>query len=259
MRRIRPEVRPPAIWGVWNLSELSPDRRFAPVSDHLARNQYVQGGLQTSHTTLTVGDEQAEQFSGLQRVRSVQVGPVSGGTVTVQVQVEGRDIFDDASRPVSGGAVQEPTDVYLMPAGTPVVSIIEADSGTPASDANVVLEIESYVLAPKIPHMVLHGKDRYRISRRRSVEIINSGGSELPPHPLGGVTRDAILHATSPSVEQLRILSGYRILNTQRIGVNLLGGTNTWGSHADGLPIPRPGRGPGPGSGGGPKGSRAKG
>lgn len=181
MKRILPGTKGPRIPGLeLRLSEHLPDERRPKLADILTRNEYAQSTLSSDHTDLTVGNTQTQTTDDLQRVRSVQVGSVSGGTVTIQMQVEGRDIFDDAARPVSGGEVQRPTEVYTFPAGSVVDTIVEASSGVPTGTANVVIETEPYVLGPRFEERVLRGKDRLLGSKRREAERYNNSGGRVP-------------------------------------------------------------------------------
>lgn len=155
------------------LSDHMPDRRRGSIPDLLARHRYWQDSMSSQHTTLTVGNTVTQTTDEQLRIKNVQVGTVTGGTVTVQVQVEGRDIFTDASRPVSGGAVMEPTDIYTFPAGTPIATIIEASSGVPAGAANIVIATEPFELLPRSDLVELQGKDRLKMSSRRLAQQAN--------------------------------------------------------------------------------------
>jgi len=176
MRKTLPGTKQPRIPRLWHLSEYLPDARYASLPDVAARWRYSSASLQSTHTTLAVNDEaNAETDGQTQRIRSMQVGAVAGGTVTVQLQVNGRDIFDDAERPVSGGAEKEATAIYEFPPGTPVVTVIETTSGVPTGEADTIISTELFTLLPQIPTVVLRGKDRLRVSRRREAERANTG------------------------------------------------------------------------------------
>ena len=191
------------------LSDFMPDRNRSAISDILARNRFFQAGMQADHTTLTVGNTVTQTTDELQRVRSIQVGTVAGGTVTVQVQVDGRDIFADASRPVSGGAVGEPTDVYTFPAGSVISTIIEADSGTPTGTANIVIEAEPFQLLPRSEMVELRGKDRLLLHRRREHELA-AAGVDFIERSLIHRTRRASLDAQSTDAGQEQLASEQR-------------------------------------------------
>lgn len=129
----------------------------------------------TQHTALAVGDTKTQLASELLRIRGAQAGTVAGGTVTFQVQADGRDLFSDALRPVSGGAFQEATDLYTIPPGTVIGTVIEATTGTPTGNANIVIDMEPYVRPPVVKVIVLRGKDRMFMSRRLDAEAANRG------------------------------------------------------------------------------------
>jgi len=176
MRKTLPGTRQPRIPRLWHLSEYLPDDRYASIPNVAARWQYSSDSLQSTHTTLAVSNEANAETDGMtQRIRSMQVGAVSGGTVTIQLQVNGRDIFDDAERPVSGGAEKEATHIYEFPPGTPVVTVIEATSGVPTGEADTSISTEPFTLLPQIPTVTLRGKDRLRMSRRRDARRANTG------------------------------------------------------------------------------------
>lgn len=197
MRRILPGTKPPKVPGIFNLSDILPDPRRPAIRDVAQRNIYLHGALVSNHTTLSVSDEQAAETDGLpQRLRSVEVQGVSGGTVTVQVTVAGRDAFDDAVRPVSDAGPSEVTDIYVFPPGQEVHSIIEATSGTPTGTANVLIETEPYVLLGRFQPIELQGKDRLFPSRRRTARYLNTNTappgaeqvSRLYAYSFGGVS-----------------------------------------------------------------------
>jgi hypothetical protein len=100
---------------------------------------------------------------------------VTGGTVTVQVYVDGRPLYDDTQRPVSDSGWKEATDLYIVPAGSVVTTTIEATSGTPAGTANVSIDTEPYTLVPRSATVELHGRDRLRVSNRRAAAAVNAG------------------------------------------------------------------------------------
>jgi len=168
-------LKPPRVPGVWYLSDLLPDPSRPALKDMAQRNIYLQGQLSGTHTTLAVSDAVALETDGVsQRLRSAQVGTVSGGTVTVQVQVNGVDAFDDASRPVSGAAPQDVTNMYIFPPGTAVTTIVEATTGVPTGEASVVIDTEPHVLLGKFQPVKLEGKDRLFPSRRKAAEVLNT-------------------------------------------------------------------------------------
>ncbi len=177
--------------------DLRADRARPVLADVAARNRFYPGAITTTHTALAVSDTQTTLGEELQRIRSVQVGAVAGGTVTVQVQAEGRDLFDDTLRPVSGGAVQEPSEPYLIPAGTPITTIIEATSGAPTGTVGVVIETETLEVSPRPVRVELRGKDRMFPSRRREADALNRGESLLPPRKL---TRTPVFDRTEPAL-----------------------------------------------------------
>src|SRR3989304_1193517 len=184
MRKTLPGTKQPRIPRLWHLSEYLPDARYPSIPDVNSRWRYSSASLQSTHTTLAVNDEaNAETDGQTQRIRSMQVGAAAGGTVTVQLQVNGRDIFDDAERPGSGGAEKEATAIYEFPPGTPVVTAIEATSGVPTGEADTIISTELFTLLPQIPTVVLRGKDRLRVSRRRGAERANTGVDTGPPPP----------------------------------------------------------------------------
>lgn len=174
MKKVLPGVKPPRIPGVWHLSDLLPDPARPALADVRDRNLFLSGELESTHTTLAVSDEATAETDGMpQRLRSVEVGAVAGGTVTVQVQVNGVDAFDDASRPVSGAGPSDVSSPYVFPAGTSVVSVIEATTGVPTGEANVVIETEPYILRPRRQPVELRGKDRLRVSKRKAARAAN--------------------------------------------------------------------------------------
>lgn len=173
--------------------DIMPDHGVGALRDARRRNVFLKSSMSASHTSLAIGDKQLAAFaSETMRLRVAQVGAVSGGTVTVQVQIDGRDIFDDANRPVSGGAAQDATSIYIIPSGSVVETIIEATSGTPTGTANVVIETEPYVLNPRPEPIGLAGRDRLFPSVRNAVARINEGaavvaeGSALQRQAEGG-------------------------------------------------------------------------
>ncbi len=129
----------------------------------------------TQHTALAVGDTKTQLASELLRIRGAQAGTVAGGTVTFQVQADGRDLFNDALRPVSGGSFQEVSDIYTIPPGTVIGTVIEATTGTPTGNANVIIDMEPYTRPPVPRFIVLRGKDRLFMSRRLEAEAANRG------------------------------------------------------------------------------------
>ena len=155
------------------------DQHRAAIPDLRTRNLFFQDSMATQHTTLAVSNTITKTVDEFMRIRSVRVGTVTGGTVTIQVQVDGRDLFDDTLRPVSGGAVREPTNVYTFPAGSAVSTIIEATSGVPSGNANVVIEIEPYRLAPQLPTVAPSGGDRLPPSRRERADLLNATGATV--------------------------------------------------------------------------------
>jgi hypothetical protein len=141
----------------------------------MARNLYTATSLSTGLGDVAVSTEATTVTTEPTRIRSAQVQGVSGGTVTVQVYADGRPLFDDTQRPVSGGAPMEATDLYTVPAGTVVTTVIEADSGTPTGTPSVLIEAEAYTLVPRSDRVELRGKDRLRPSRRRRAAMVNEG------------------------------------------------------------------------------------
>jgi len=162
---------------VSKLSDYLPDPRRPALPDILNRNLFFQAVETTTHSTLAIGNEQEELTHELQRIKRVRVGDVTGGTVTIQVQVDGRDMFLDANRPVSGLEEREPDARYTFPAGSVLKTIYEAETGVPASDVRVVIELEPFVLVPPLPEVKVEGKDRLFPSRRRAAQQINDEGS----------------------------------------------------------------------------------
>ena len=180
MRKFLPGVKGAHIVGLYELSPLLPDPSRAALRDTQQRNLYLQTYLWSTHSTLAVNDtESAEGDGHPERIRSVQVGEVTGGTVTVQVQVEGADVFLDDERPVSGGEPEEASAPWIFTAGTPVATIIEATTGTPTGDASVVIETEMYLLLSKFVPIKLKGRDRLHTSRRKYAAALNAAA--LPP------------------------------------------------------------------------------
>src|SRR3972149_5354174 len=87
MRKTLPGTKQPRIPRLWHLSEYLPDARYASLPDVAARWRSSPASLQSTHTTLAVNDEaNAETDGQTQRIRSMQVGAVAGGTGTVQLQ-----------------------------------------------------------------------------------------------------------------------------------------------------------------------------
>lgn len=183
------------------LQDHLPDPRRPALPDLRERNQFFRAELSASHSTLTVGNTQTQTTTEQQRIRSVQVGAVSGGTVTVQVQVDGRDMFLDGHRPVSGSGPSDSSDVYVFPAGSVVSTIIEASSGVPTGTAQVAIETEPYVLLPWSDTVQLHGK--LRISRRRVADDLNAGlvfrGAEATQARQSAIGRSVVAEPKAPS------------------------------------------------------------
>jgi hypothetical protein len=127
----------------------------------------------TQHTTLAVNETLTFTTTELLRIRGAQVQTVSGGTITVQVQANGRDLFDDTVRPISGAAPQEVTHLYTIPAGSAVSTIVEATSGVPTGTANIIVNVEPFEVLPK-PAIALIGRDRLRLSRRIEAQQIDA-------------------------------------------------------------------------------------
>lgn len=161
-----------------SIRDFFPDPRRPALRDIQDRLLYLRGAMSSSHTSLSVSDTaQAGKATELQRIRSVEVGDVSGGTVTIQVQVDGRDVFKDGNRPVSGGVNRIPDSRYYnFPAGSVVTTIIEATSGVPTGTASVVIDTEPFVVVPIIPELKLKGKSRLFVDRRRAVRAYNEAG-----------------------------------------------------------------------------------
>lgn len=172
MIRVFPDQRQPRLGGPWHTGDYLPDPARPAIADTGDRNVRFLSEAATEHTSLVVSDTQSLEFDEPTLIRTVTVGPTSGGTVTVQVQVDGRDIFDDTARPTSGTAV-EPTDSYLAPARTPVSTIIEATSGTPTGSTGVVLDTEGAVLLERHAPVVLEGADRLHIGQRLAALTAN--------------------------------------------------------------------------------------
>lgn len=173
MKRIG--LKPPRVPGIWSLSDLLPDPARPAMRDVAQRNIYLQGALASTHTSLAVSDTVSAETDGMpQRLRTVQVSGVAGGTVTVQVQVNGVDAFDDASRPVSGAAAAEVSNIYIFPAGTSVKTVIESTTGAPTGEAEVDIQAEPYVLLGRFQPVELQGKDRLFPSRRKAARVINT-------------------------------------------------------------------------------------
>ena len=161
------------------LSDHLQDARRPAIPDLRTRNLFFRDTVTTIHTSVAVNSTQTLIADETQRIRSVRVGTVTGGTVTVQMQVDGRDLFDDTVRPVSGGAVREPTNLYLFPAGSAIQTIIEATSGVPVAPANVVIETEPYYLAPQLPEVTPTGGDRLPPSWRERRDLLNAVGATV--------------------------------------------------------------------------------
>ena len=169
------------------LSDLLPDSRFPAITDVLARYRFFKSSLLTTHTTLAVNETVSRITEEAQRLVRVQVGAVSGGTVTVQVQVDGRDMFTDAVRPVSGGAVQDATATHVFPAGALVSTIIEATSGAPTGSTGVIIETEPFELIPRAEPVKLEGPDRLKPSARRQARVASAGVKAEPRGLIGPV------------------------------------------------------------------------
>lgn len=157
------------------LSDYLPDQRRSAIGDMLARNLFLRSSLLTTHTTLAANDTVTTQASESLRIREVQVGAVSGGTVTLQVYVDGVPVFQNSLRPVSGGAVRQPhlRDRWVIPGRSIVKTIIEATSGAPTGSANVVITTEPFVMVPQTPEIALKGRGRLRVSLQRFVDAFN--------------------------------------------------------------------------------------
>ena len=229
-------------FGNLSLSDHLPDPRYAAIPDMRRRNVFSGGSMVNALAAVAVSTTTTTYTTEPLRVRSAQVGAVTGGTITVQVQADGRDLFDDTQRPASGAAPKEATDLYIIPAGTPITTTIEADSGIPTGTANVVLETEPFRLLPQLETVVLRRGDRLHVSRRNEAEIANSGRSLIGTGLLGAKDSQSDL-----GWQQLRELIGItnaNLLNSDAIAKASAGGA---GQHpgAPGGP-PRPG-GPRPG------------
>lgn len=164
------------------MKDYLPDPRRPSLQDIRERYLYLRGNINSQHTSLSVSDTvEATKTTELQRVRSVEVGEVSGGTVTVQVYVDGRPVFLDAERPVSGGGSMAPSNRYYnFPAGSVVKTVIEATSGVPAGSANVVIDTEPFVLVPIVEDVKLKGRQRLKHSERVRVRYENEVGTGAP-------------------------------------------------------------------------------
>ena len=159
------------------LSHYLPDPRRPALSDLQRRYRYFKATETTQHTTLTVGNTKTARTTELQRIKQVRAGGITGGTLTVQVQVNSRDIFQDALRPTTNGAPAKPhrEGKYTFPAGSIISTIVEATSGVPAGTLSVVIETEPFVLEPIPEPVVLEHGDKLRISKRREAEELNAG------------------------------------------------------------------------------------
>jgi hypothetical protein len=174
VKKLLPGVKGPRIVGLYEVSQLLPDETRPVLKDTRQRNLYLQAALWSTHDNLAVSDtEHAEGDGHPERIRAVQVSGVAGGTVTVQVQVEGADVFLDAERPVSGGEPEEASAPWIFTAGTPVTTIIEATSGTPTGEAHVDIATESYVLLSRFVPVQLRGRERLRTSKRKAAKALN--------------------------------------------------------------------------------------
>ena len=80
------------------------DPRYAAIPDMQRRNLFSGGSMVNALAAVAVSTTTTTYTTEPLRVRSAQVSTVAGGTVTVQVQADGRDLFDDTQRPVSGAA-----------------------------------------------------------------------------------------------------------------------------------------------------------
>ena len=181
------------------LSHYLPDPRRPAITDLQRRYQYFKASETTQHTTLTVGNTKTARTTELQRIKQVRAGGITGGTLTVQVQVNSRDIFQDALRPTTNGAPAKPhrEGKYTFPAGSTISTIVEATSGTPAGTLSVVIETEPFVLEPIPEPVVLRGKDRLFISRRREADDENAGFDLLERNLLGVKKQQATRRASA--------------------------------------------------------------
>ena len=172
------------------LSHYLPDPRRPALSDLQRRYQYFKATETTQHTTVTVGNTKTTRTTELQRIKSVRAGAVTGGVLTVQVQVNGRDIFPDANRPLSGGRPARPhrEGSYTFPANSTISTIVEADSGVSVAPLNVIIETEPFVLEPIPEPVVLEHGDKLRISKRREAEELNAGFDKAAVNLLGTPT-----------------------------------------------------------------------
>ena len=189
------------------LSDHLPDPRYAAIPDMRARQSYSGGSLSAT-PAVAVASTDTTLATELLRIRSVQVGAVAGGTVTVQLQADGRDLFDDAERPVSGAAPKDVSAIYNIPAGTPVTAIVEADSGVPTGTANVAITTEPYRLLPQLETVALRRGDRLRVSRRNEADLANAGFS-LVQRDLRGLAKQ-VQSATGAQQQQQVQESGSR-------------------------------------------------
>lgn len=158
-----------------SILDLSPDPTRPGPADILARNLYFKDSLTATHTTLAVSNTLSQSVDSAMRINRVYVGTVSGGTVTIQIQVNGRDIFDDTLRPVSGGESRWPTDKYIITPGSLISSIIEATSGVPTGNANVVIKVSPFTLLPRTAQRQPRGPERLRLSKRTDYAVSNAG------------------------------------------------------------------------------------
>lgn len=210
MRRIFPDVKPPAVPGIYELSSLLPDPNRPAPRDVAQRNLYLAGELESEHTTLSVSDTSYADVDGLpQRIRSLEVSAVSGGTVTVQCYVDGVPLYSDAERPVSGGGTTPVPAPFIFPAGAEVKTVIEDTTGTPTGTASVPMSTEPYILLGRYQPVDLHGAERLKVSARQQATALNTAGvpagaeraSRLYAYSFGGtspLTASSTNVSTSP-------------------------------------------------------------
>jgi hypothetical protein len=164
-------------------------RDFVPSGNVLAdvrrRNIYSVGYDATQHTSTVLSDTQTFLAENLGRVAKVTLMNTVAAVVdfTVQVIVDGRDIYDDALRPtiLAGATTSITAEVpskHPYKRGDVVQTVIEAVDATQTGVLNVSIETEPYELVPLALVIPLTAR------QRRTGELSRATYQVPPPsHP----------------------------------------------------------------------------
>ena len=171
-----------------------PDARFASVEDDRVRNQY----FRRYHLTHTDNDLSAlipviTTLDEPGRLHSVRVGAVTGGTAFFQVQIDGRDIFDNSVLPESGGVDREPTFPYNFGASAELRTVFGGGTGAPTPPAQIIIELEAFQLLSRQPDIALSRSDRERPSKRQEANLANAGRDLIDYSVIGAKDRQGFV------------------------------------------------------------------